>query len=250
MLCWADDWTPWTQASDNNSDSTHSNVDTLKDSQTHSTHTRQSSCSNEEVNEDWMEIDADADGNFSLHSINCNEGPFVDNEEGGIEIDGCLDPPDLGNAAPLELVDDHPEISTSDPTDASDPSSHADPKVDSCLSSPKLPQDNYSFSEGPDIEELLDNVKLEDLQLQLQFIQEINNALLEDEGTQMDKDHLHQLWNPFDHKLAMDDASELCLSLKLFLANINSPMEVYNANHAAMVWCHPNNDIFTYDRAK
>ena len=145
---------------------------------------------------------------------------------------------------------DHPEISTSDPTDAPDPGSHADPEVDSRPPSPELPQDNYSFSEGPDIEELLDNVKLEDLQLQLQFIQEINNASLEDEGTQMDKDDLHRLRNPFDHELALDDASDLRLSLELFLANINSPVEVYNANRAAMLRRHPNDDIFTYDRAK
>ena len=186
----------------------------------------------------------------STHSINCDKGPFVDNKEGGVEIDGCLDPLNLENAIPLELVDDHPEIGTSDPTDAPDPGSHADPEVDSCPPLPKLSQDNYLFSEGPDIKELLDNVKLEDLQLQLQFIQEINNASLEDEGTQMDKDDLHRLQNPFDCELALDDASDLRLSLKLLFVNINSPVEVYNANHAAMLWRHPNNDIFTYDRAK
>ena len=179
-----------------------------------------------------------------------NKGSFLDNEEGGIEIDGCLDPPNLENAVPLELVHNHPEIGTSDPTNAPDPGSHADTEVDSHLPSPKLPQDNYSFSKGPDIKEFLDNVNLEDLQLQLHFICEINNASLEDEGRHMDKDDLHCLQNPFDDKLALDDASDLHLSLKLFLVNINSPVKVYNTNHAAMLQHHPNNDIFTYNRAK
>ena len=66
----------------------------------------------------------------------------------------------------------------------------------------------------------------------------------------MDEEDLEHLWNPLDHELTLDDTSNLHLTLKLFIANINSPVEVYNANRAAILRCHPNDNIFTHNLAK
>ena len=66
----------------------------------------------------------------------------------------------------------------------------------------------------------------------------------------MDEEDLEHLQNPLDHELALDDTSDLCLTIKLFIANINSPVEVYNANHAAILRHHPNDNIFTHNSAK
>lgn len=174
-----------------------------------------------------------------------------DGDTRGVEIDDCLDPLDLDDAVPLESPQDYPEIDTGVFFDTPDPGSQADLKVESHPPSPDsdLPHANY-LSSGPDVEELLDIIELEDLHLRLEFIKQICNASLEDKGMQMDEENLKHFQDPLDHKLALDDTPDICLSLKLFLANINSPVEVYNANRAAILQHHPNDDIFTHDSVK
>ena len=66
----------------------------------------------------------------------------------------------------------------------------------------------------------------------------------------MDEEDLEHLQNPLDHELTLDNTSDLCLTLKLFIANINLPVEVYNANFAAILRCHPNDNIFTHNLVK
>ena len=141
-------------------------------------------------------------------------------------IDSCLDPLDLDNAVPLELAQDHPETNENVFSDTPDPGSQVNLEVESHSLEPEPPYNDL----GPDIDELLDIVKLEDLDLQLQFIKEIKDASLEDGGMQMDEEDLEHLQNPLDHELTLDDTSDLCLTLELFIAIINSPVKVYNAN--------------------
>ena len=135
-------------------------------------------------------------------------------------------------------MQDHPETNEIIFSDTPDPGSQANLEAESHSLEPEPPH-NYP-SLGPDIKELLNIVKLEDLDLQLQFIKAINNALLEDDGMQMDEEDLEHLWNPLDHELTLDDTFDLHLTLELFITNINSSVEVYNANCAAILWCHPN----------
>ena len=66
----------------------------------------------------------------------------------------------------------------------------------------------------------------------------------------MDEEDLECVQNPLDHELTLDDPSDLCLTLELFITNITSPVEVYNANHAAILQCHPNYNVFTHNLAK
>ena len=161
-------------------------------------------------------------------------------------IDGCLYPLDLDNAIPLELVQDHPETNENIFSDAPDPGSQANLEEESCSPEPEPPYNDL----GPDIDELLNIVKLEDLDLQLRFIKEIKNASLEDDGMRMDEEDLERLRNPLNHELTLDDTSDLCLTLELFIANINSPVKVYNSNCVAILRRHPNDNIFTHNSVK
>ena len=94
-----------------------------------------------------------------------NDGDAGDGEAKKVVIDGCLDPLDLDNAIPPELAQDHPETNENIFSDTPDPGSQVNLEVVSRSPEPEPPH-NY-LSLGPDIEELLDIVKLEDLDLQL-----------------------------------------------------------------------------------
>ena len=135
-----------------------------------------------------MEINTDVDTGVSNHF---NIDPTVDDGDGDgddgdaedgeakkVVIDGCLDLLDLDNAIPPELAQDHPETNENIFSDTPDPGSQVNLEVESHSPEPEPPYDDL----GPDIDKLLDIVKLEDLDLQLQFIKEIKNASLEDDG--------------------------------------------------------------------
>ena len=132
---------------------------------------------------------------------------------------------------PPELAQDHPETDENIFSDIPDPGSQANLEAESCSPEPEPPYDDL----GPDIDKLLNIVKLEDLDLQLRFIKGIKNASLEDDGVWMDEEDLERLQNPLDHELTLDDTSDLRLTLELFITNINSPVEVYNANRVAIL---------------
>ena len=207
--------------------------------------------SNEDSAEILAEIDTDVDTGVSNHfdidptvddgdgdaddgdagDGNAGDGDAEDGEAEKVVIDGCLDPLDLDNAVPPELAQDHPETDENIFSDIPDPGSQANLEAESRSPEPEPPYDDL----GPDIDELLDIVKLEDLDLQLRFIKEIKNASLEDDGMRMDEEDLERLRNPLDHELTLDNTSDLRLTLELFIANINSPVEVYNANRAAIL---------------
>ena len=120
-----------------------------------------------------MEIDTDVDTGVSNHfdidpTVDDGDGAAGDGdaEDGDAEkvvIDGCLDPLDLDNAIPPELAQDHPETNENIFSDTPDTGSQANLEVESCSLEPEPPYDDL----GPDIDKLLNIVKLADLDLQL-----------------------------------------------------------------------------------
>ena len=95
--------------------------------------------------------------------MDAGDGDAEDGEAKKVVIDGCLDPLDIDNAVPPELAQDNPETNENIFSDTPDPGSQANLEVESHSHSPEPPYDDL----GPDIDELLDIVKLEDLDLQL-----------------------------------------------------------------------------------
>lgn len=212
--------------------------------------------------ENQMGIDPNADDVQSSDPHDLDDFDMVPAEgrdAAAAETNDCLDPFDLDNSVPSGSVESYPEIGTSVFSDVPDPGSQADPEVESRPPSPDPLHDNRppspdprhdNFSSGPDIEELLETVALKDLELQLQFIKQIHDASLQDKGMEMDEEDLERLRNPLQHEVSLDEAPDVRLSLDLFLANVNSPVEVYNANRTAILRRHPDDSILTHDSAK
>ena len=103
------------------------------------------------------------DGDGDANDGDAGDGDAEDGEAKKVVIDGCLDPLDLENAIPPELAQDHPETNENIFSNTPDPGSQANLEVESHSPEPEPPYDNLR----PDIDKLLNIVKLADLDLQL-----------------------------------------------------------------------------------
>ena len=102
---------------------------------------------------------------------------------------------------------------------------------------------------GPDLEELCGLAENEDIKLYLDFVTQINEASLEDDGMTMDPDDLSRLRYPPQEPIDIDDPN-LRLALDLFLAVGNSSQETYNSARKAIRRRYPDEELFSYDQIK
>ena len=157
--------------------------------------------------------------------------------------DSFLDPLDPVSSS---SVQNRQEDYMSNSGDEPDPDSLASLVTESRSPSPEPPLDDQSYS-GLDIDELC-GLADENLRQYMDFIHPLHDASLDDEG--MEKEVLEHIRAPYTHSLNLESDSDLRLSLDLYLANLNCSLLVYNANHDAFLWRHPEDQILTYDQAQ
>jgi hypothetical protein len=111
---------------------------------------------------------------------------------------------------------------------------------------PKVSDDETDSGEAPD-DAVGPETVIEDLQISLDFIAAVKNASL-DNGD-LDAETLHRLRNPSTKAIDVSDPAER-YSLDLFLAATHGSEESYNANRAAYLRRHPENEVLTLARIK
>jgi hypothetical protein len=147
-----------------------------------------------------------------------------------------------------QAEDDQGEES-SDEDDLPDPGSR---QLDDRLPIPSLPdaqRDEEESRSGLDLEELCGLAETTDIKLVLDFITQLQNASLEDDGMRLDSDLLERLRNPVQEELDIGDP-DLRLALDLFLAVGNSSQQTYHNVRKAILRRYPNDDVLTYDQIK
>ena len=82
----------------------------------------------------------------------------------------------------------------------------------------------------PNLESVFENTCLEDLLTAIEFIQALQSASHDDTHCKMDQNAIQKLRNPPSAPFIISSLPDLCLGLDLFLANMNSSIESFNAN--------------------
>ncbi|KAF8798244.1 hypothetical protein BYT27DRAFT_7264838 [Phlegmacium glaucopus] len=100
-----------------------------------------------------------------------------------------------------------------------------------------------------DLNELSALAKLDHIKQAMEFIRALEEASLDDGVSKLDAEALHCLQNPPTCPADIT-SQDLCLGLDLFLSTINSSQQTYTSVRRAILQCHPNNDIPTYDQMK
>ncbi|KAF8229042.1 hypothetical protein L208DRAFT_1288548, partial [Tricholoma matsutake] len=91
---------------------------------------------------------------------------------------------------------------------------------------------------------------LKDLKLSMEFIQALHSASMDDEyGQLLDLATIEHLQNPPTSQPNIGDP-DVCLGLDLFLASIKSSQDTYNMSQDAVLCCHPEDDVPSYDQMK
>jgi hypothetical protein len=197
-----------------------------------------------------MEIDHRVDSGTGTGGVesadNLDDVNMYSEEDNWEAADGCLDPVSSDNVVLNGSAQDDQVIDSNQSSDLPDPGSQAD--ISRSLS-PEPSLDNNPPG-SLDIEELCGIVEDEDLVLYLEFIKLLRNTSLDDMGMQMDEEDLERLRKPPTHEINLESEPDLWLTLDLFLANYTSLVDVYNQNRKAMLWRHPEDEVYTYNQAK
>ena len=102
----------------------------------------------------------------------------------------------------------------------------------------------------PSLESIFQNTRLEDLLTAVKFIQLLQSASHDDVHCKMDQGTIQRLRNPPAILFDVSSHPDLCLGLDLFLANLNSSIESFNANRDAIMRRHPVDHIPSYEQLK
>ena len=103
-------------------------------------------------------------------------------------------------------------------------------------------------SSSIDIDDLLENSRLDDIRTSFQFIHAIKKATLDDPSCNLDKDVIDRLRHPPTTPLSLSEGQRF--SLSLFLSMQNAPQEVYTSTRETILHHHPTDELLTLDRVK
>ena len=99
-----------------------------------------------------------------------------------------------------------------------------------CLDLDPSGQDSDAGTQLPNLESVFENTCHEDLLIAIKFIWALQSASLDDTHCKMDQNTIQLLRNPPTAPFDIGSLPNLCLGLDLFLANMNSSIESFNAN--------------------
>lgn len=177
-----------------------------------------------------------------LQAFSTNSGSFATSE------DVVPDPLAAVQQDRLPFDSAHEEESASDPDpgclDLDDPSgrdSNAGTQLDS---------EDPSLAIFPNLESVFENACLEDLLTAIEFIRSLQSASHDDTHCKMDQNTIQRLRNPPTTPFDISSLPDLRLGLDLFLANLNSSIESFNANRDAILRRHPMDHIPSYEQMK
>ncbi|KAF8895750.1 hypothetical protein CPB84DRAFT_1748364 [Gymnopilus junonius] len=126
-----------------------------------------------------------------------------------------------------------------------------------CLDSDPSDQDNDASTTQledsltwPNLEHLFENAHLKDLLNSIEFILVLQSASHDDIHCKIEKNAIQQLRNPPMMPLDITSLPDLCLSIDLFLANMNSSINSFNANQNAILQRHPEDKVPLYAQMK
>ncbi|KJA24703.1 hypothetical protein HYPSUDRAFT_135758 [Hypholoma sublateritium FD-334 SS-4] len=100
------------------------------------------------------------------------------------------------------------------------------------------------------LENIFENTCLEDLITAIEFIRALQCASHDDIHCKIDQSTIHRLRNPPNTPFDISSLPDLRLGLDLFLANMNSSVESFNANRDAIMRRHPADRVPSYDQMK
>lgn len=126
-----------------------------------------------------------------------------------------------------------------------------------CLDSDPSNQDNNAGTTQledsltwPNLESLFENTHLDDLLNSIQFIQALQSASHDNIHCKMEKSTIQRLRNPPTTPLDVASLPDLHLSIDLFLANMNSSINSFNANRNVILWWHLEDKVPSYAQMK
>ena len=99
-----------------------------------------------------------------------------------------------------------------------------------CLDLDPSGQDSNAGTQLPNLESIFKNTCLEDLLTAIKFIRALQSASLDDTHCKMDQNTIQWLRNPPTAPFDIGSLPDLHLGLDLFLPNMNSSIESFNAN--------------------
>ena len=115
---------------------------------------------------------------------------------------------------------------------------------------------NADAQQGPQLtmfqslENIFENTCLEDLITSIEFIRALQSASHDDIHCKIDQSTIDRLRNPPSTPFDISSLPDLRLGLDLFLANMNSSVESFNANRDAIMRRHPAHRVPSYDQMK
>ena len=155
---------------------------------------------------------------------------------------------------PSDLATEHPTFCSDGTPEDLENTINSDPDP-GCLDTDPSSQDTNSGATQPEdlstwlgFQSLFENTQLEDLLTTVKFIQALQLASHNDVHCKMEQSAIQRLRNPpttpFDVTLLPDPH----LGIDLFLANINSPFDSFNANQNAILQRHPEDNVPSYSQ--
>ena len=157
-----------------------------------------------------------------------------------------LNPSDLATEHPTFCSDGTPEDSENTINSDPDPGClDTDPSNQDTNSGATQPEDSSTW---PGLQSLFENTQLEDLLTTVKFIQALQSASHDDVHCKMEQSAIERLRNPPTTPFDVTLLPDLRLGIDLFLANMNSSVDSFNANRNAILRRHPEDNVPSYSQ--
>lgn len=150
----------------------------------------------------------------------------------------------------LDRATEHQPIHCDSTTEDSD-TVDTDPDP-GCLDSDPSDRDTTQpeDSSWPNLESIFENTRLEDLLNTIEFIRALQSASHDDIHCKMEQSAIQRLRNPPTTPFEVTSLPDLRLGIDLFLANMNSSVDSFNANRNAILRRHPEDKVPSYAQMK
>ena len=102
----------------------------------------------------------------------------------------------------------------------------------------------------PNLESIFENTRLEDLLTAIDFIWALQTASHDDPHCKMNRDAIERLRNPATTPFDISSRPDLRIGLDLFLANMNSSVNSFNANRNTVLRRYPMDHVPSYEQMK
>lgn len=99
------------------------------------------------------------------------------------------------------------------------------------------------------LKELASLACLDDIKTPMEFIRALEGASLDGPHSHLDTNTIEHLRNPPTSPVDISDP-DLHLGLDLFLMTLNCSQKAYTALCSAILCCHPNNEVLSYEQIK